>query len=388
MKNDGVKCFKAAAAKKREALEKQFYGAIYHLMVLSQIFLCAPTAVHRPKVIEKKAEKLLYYLHLIWSVSLYVGLVACIYDEYTSSNTDLPTIQKPLYFSEYMVYLIHLLEILLRIHWGREKFWVFYRFLLDFNLKLMEMKLRPKYNRLRRFIHLHLLLNVVHFTCTLIVGYYYSTGIWWNFFRTSTVYILPNVVIQISLVHYYALLYVIAECLQRLNGLLDQLLLSHKILNSSTFRIQVHLMRSLYGRVEQFTRDVNDVFSYSIILVYFGSFINITLNIFLLYKFLSDWQNSAWAWIFYSAIWTCMHIGKMFLILYYNEKIQRKVRHFILQLMSDTRSNVICGLAALNLNFVTSLLMAISTLFIFVVQYDITFDALHKVYNSTKTNSN
>uniref|UniRef100_A0A454A0Q0 Gustatory receptor n=1 Tax=Stomoxys calcitrans TaxID=35570 RepID=A0A454A0Q0_STOCA len=60
-----------------------------------------------------------------------------------------------------------------------------------------------------------------------------------------------------------------------------------------------------------------------------------------------------------------------------NKPLEPALRHFMLQLMSETRSNVICGMAALNLNFVTSLLVAISTLFIFLVQYDITFDALN-----------
>uniref|UniRef100_A0A1I8PCU7 Gustatory receptor n=1 Tax=Stomoxys calcitrans TaxID=35570 RepID=A0A1I8PCU7_STOCA len=323
MKND-AKGLQAANHKRHEALEVELYGATFQLMVLSQIFLCAPTGVHKPKQSENRAHRLWYYLHLAWSVLLYLGLVGCIYDEYTSSNTDLPTVQKPLYFSEYLFYLIHLLEILLRIHLGRNKFWTFYDFLLSFDGKLMDLQLTINYNSLRRFIRFQLLLNVGHFTSTLIVGYFYSTGIWWNFFRTSTVYILPNVIIQISLIHYYALLFVIAECFEHLYGLLDKLLLRSKILDISTFRGQLHRLRSLYAELEQFTRDVNDAFSYSIVLVYVPSFINITLNLFLLYKFFSDWNNSAWAWIFYSAIWTSMHIGKMFLILYYNEDVQNK----------------------------------------------------------------
>ncbi|XP_037818281.1 putative gustatory receptor 59f [Lucilia sericata] len=70
-----------------------------------------------------------------------------------------------------------------------------------------------------------------------------------------------------------------------------------------------------------------------------------------------------------------------------HRSVEPTLRLFILQLMSDTRSNFICGLAALNMNFITSLLVAISTLFIFLVQYDITYEALTKTHNSGRPNN-
>ncbi|XP_073847066.1 gustatory receptor 59f [Musca autumnalis] len=393
---------------KRQHLEKQLYKTTKGLLKISQIFLCAPMAVDKPKKpTETTKDRLLYYAHFLWCAGLYLGLVVCVYDEYTSSNIELPTVQKPLYFSEYLVYLMHLMEILLTIFLGRETFWKFYNFIIDFDRILWQHNIHVDYRGLQWFIRMHLMLIATHLISTLIVGYFYSFGIWLNFLRTSTVYLIPNIIIHISLVQYYTLLYLTA---QRSDWLYD--LLTALLENSHTskraildFRLELHFIRSLYAKLEQFTRDINNAFSHSIILVYVGSFINISINIFLIYKYLSNWENSNLAWTAYSVVWTCMHIGKMTLILYYNENVQGKktkatfllsttryesmaleptFRHFILQLMSDTRSNVICGLAALNLNFITSLLVAISTLFIFLVQYDITYEALTKTHNSAK----
>ncbi|XP_061388488.1 putative gustatory receptor 59f [Musca vetustissima] len=393
---------------KRQYLEKQLYRTMEYLMVISQFFICAPVGVEKPrKLIETNKDRFLYYLHFLWCAGMYCGLVVCVYDEYTSSNIELPTIQKPLYFSEYLVYLIHLMEILLRIFRRRDVYWKFNNFMLDFDRILWRHKIHVSYVKgLQGFIRMHLLLIATHLMTTLIVGYFYSFGIWLNFLRTSTVYLIPNIIIHISLVQYYALLYLTAERSDWLYYLLNQLLQkSHNSKNHLDFRRDLHFIRSLYAKLEEFTRDVNDYFCYSIILVYVGSFINISINIFLLYKYLSNWENSNLAWTLYSVVWTCMHIGKMSLILYYNEEIQSRktkasyllstyqygnaaleptFRHFILQLMSDTRSNVICGMLALNLNFVTSLLISISTLFIFLVQYDITYEALTKTFNSAK----
>ncbi|XP_059225845.1 putative gustatory receptor 59f [Stomoxys calcitrans] len=393
----------------RRQFEIRLYNTTHKLLTISQIFLSAPTAVQKPKIRAGLKDKILYAIHLVWSVCIYIGLAACIYDESTSSNADLPTVQKPLYFSEYLVYLIHILEIVCRTYRGREKFWIFFALIIDFDCGLFDLQTPISYRSLSCFLRTHLLLIVLHLLSTFIVGFFYSDGIWLSFFRTSIVYLLPNVIIHISLIHYYGLLFVIAERSEKLYALLRQLLADSKQLQlqqSSIFRIRLHLLRSLYAKLEQLTRDVNDAFSYSIVLVYVGSFINISINIFLLYKYFSAWNTAGLAWTGYSAVWTCMHIAKMSLILYYNEDIQNKktqalhllstfryedmaleppVRHFMLQLMSDTRSNVICGMAALNLNFITSILVATSTLFIFLVQYDITFEALAKAQNSGKS---
>ncbi|XP_018784729.1 PREDICTED: putative gustatory receptor 59f [Bactrocera latifrons] len=98
-----------------------------------------------------------------------------------------------------------------------------------------------------------------------------------------------------------------------------------------------------------------------------------------------------------------MHIAKMFLILYYNQSIQNQnsntilimneiggqntemedtVTHFVLQLTINTRTNVVCGVAELNLKFITTLITAMSTVFIFLLQYDITYEALKLTHNS------
>uniref|UniRef100_A0A1I8MDH1 Gustatory receptor n=1 Tax=Musca domestica TaxID=7370 RepID=A0A1I8MDH1_MUSDO len=392
--------------RKHQYLKKQLYGTTKMLLRISQIFLCAPMGVQKPKSQETTKERLIYYIHFLWCTGLYLGLVVCVYDEYTSSNIELPTVQKPLYFSEYLVYLMHLFVILLSIFGGRETFWKFYEFILDLDRLLWQRGIPVNYKGLQWFIRQHFLLITAHLVATVIVGYFYSFGVWLNFVRTSTVYVIPNIIIHISLVQYYTLLYLTAERSDWSYDLLQQLLGNPSSTKSfQELRLELHFIRSLYAKLEQFTRDVNDAFSYSIILVYVGSFINISINIFLLFKYLGNWETSNLAWTAYSVVWTCMHIGKMSLILYYNENIQSKktrathllstyryenmalepaFRHFILQLMSDTRSNVICGLAALNLNFVTSLLVAISTLFIFLVQYDITYEALTKTFNSAR----
>ncbi|XP_023302910.2 putative gustatory receptor 59f [Lucilia cuprina] len=364
--------------------------------------------VHKPRSDIKQRDLILYRLHVIWCLSIYSILAFCVYDEYTLSNIELPTVQKPLYFSEYLVYLIHLLELIRVINFRRETYWKFQIFVVDFDRILYDMKMSLNYRDLQAFLNWHMTLIILHLVSTIIIGYYYNEGKIINFLRTNTVYILPNVIIHISLLQYYALLFMVYKRGEKLLEYLEKLLNTSSYKDMWNFRHQLHLLRNLFAKLDEFTKVINDHFSISILLVYFGSFVNLSVNVFLLYKYLNAWDNSNPAWTIYSLAWTFMHIGKMFLILYYNQNVQNvkskatvllssmkfehrsvesTLRLFILQLMSDTRSNFVCGLAALNMNFITSLLVAISTLFIFLVQYDITFEALTRTHNSGKPNN-
>lgn len=314
---------------KREELEESFYKTTKLLFIISQIFLSAPMGVHKPLWKRQQKDKFLYYLHVIWCLGLYCGLAVCVYDEYTLSNIDLPTAQKPLYFSEYLVYLLHLFELIRWINIGGGiKFWRFQQFVIDFDRDLLHFNLKTNYNDLKRFINWHLALIIFHFACTLIIGYFYSHRKLIGFLRTNTVYVLPNVIIHLSLVQYYALLYMIYKRSLTLYTLVDQKLNNSSMFDAWNLRLQLHFIRSLYAKLEEFTESVNNSFSISLLLVYFGSSINLSVNIFLIYKYLKAWTTSDWAWIAYSVDWSCMHIVKMFLILYYNQNIQNMVKSF------------------------------------------------------------
>ena len=313
---------------KRQELEESFYKTSKLFLITSEIFLTAPMGLHKPLWQRQPKDKILHYLHVLWCLGIYFALAACVYDEYTESNIDLPTTQKPLYFSEYLVYLIHLFELIRLINVrGGVIFWKFQSFIIDFDRDLLNFNMKCDYNELKGFLRQHMGLIVLHIICTIIIGYFYSNGILISFARTNTVYVLPNIIINISLIQYYALLYMIYKRSEKLCCLVDQHLNNRCSLDTWNCRLQLHYIRSLYARLEEFTQMVNNQFSISILLVYFGSTINLSVNIFLIYKYLKAWDTSDLAWIAYSLDWTFMHVGKMFLILYYNQKIQNMMNN-------------------------------------------------------------
>ncbi|EDW01457.1 GH21447 [Drosophila grimshawi] len=109
-------------------------------------------------------------------------------------------------------------------------------------------------------------------------------------------------------------------------------------------------------------------------------------------------------WFSYTSLWLLLQIGKMFYILYFNHNVQQEhtsclallmkvrtdsdelletIHHFILQLQTNVRAHVACGLFEMDYKLIPALLMTTASLFIFLLQYDITFKALHSAANGT-----
>ncbi|XP_017475506.1 PREDICTED: putative gustatory receptor 59f [Rhagoletis zephyria] len=306
-------------------LETRLYRSVHVLLILSELFVCLPYGAHRrlPTTTSSCSDKILMLLHITWSIGIYVSLVFTIYGEYTQSDKDLPTVQKPLFFCEYLVYLVHLFQILLSTYWARQKCRRFLHTIAEFDYKLISFGRPPEYQQLNRFIRAHLYLILLYVVATAVVDYFYTAGIMTHFIRSLAVYLLPNLVLCFSLVQYYTLLYAIAQRIIWLNEILHAEL-SLKT-SARVLREKLQDIRLSYSTLQIFTKEVNNSFALSLVLVYIGSFTNLSVNLFLLYKYLDDASNSTFSWIMYSLVWTSMHIGKMFCILYFNYGVQSQV---------------------------------------------------------------
>ncbi|CAD7014246.1 unnamed protein product [Ceratitis capitata] len=217
---------------------------------------------------------------------------------------------------------------------ARDKCRRFLRTIAEFDLALMSFGKKPKYQRLKSFIGAHLFLIFIFLITTAVVDYFYRDCVVASSIRSLTVYLLPNLILCVSLVQYYTLLYAIAQRSIRLNEIL------HEEISRQKCSRTLQRIRLLYSALQVFTKDVNSAFAPSMVL-----------------------KNST--------ILIINEIGRT-----QNKEVEETVTHFVLQLTINTRTNVVCGVAELNLSFITTLLMAMSTVFIFLLQYDITYEAL------------
>uniref|UniRef100_A0A1A9X4F3 Gustatory receptor n=1 Tax=Glossina brevipalpis TaxID=37001 RepID=A0A1A9X4F3_9MUSC len=217
------------------------------------------------------------------------------------------------------------------------------------------------------------------------------------FFLINTSYTLPNVILQTSLIQYYALIYVINKRMQLLYQLTEQTLKQSVEENIFDVQQRLRFLRGLYADMEEFTKHSNDAFAIPILLFFMASLKSLSFYIFNIYKYLGIWTELALYIVLYAVVEICWQFSRVFLILHFNqgirnqkklaatlftsfrcltERLEPTITRFIMQLSADPRNYIICGIIPLNMNVLMTMFFPVSALFIFLVQYDITYEAL------------
>ncbi|XP_055916102.1 putative gustatory receptor 59f [Eupeodes corollae] len=371
-------------------LESKLYKAIRLYLLISKVFCVTPIDIGEDFLLNWNSWKILF--HILWYIAVYITIATSVYVEYSFFNISLPNIQKPLFLSEYLVYLIHVLLIMAVGYKKHSSIPRIIESIVSIDQKLMKFGIKPNYNRLRKFSLIHLLLLAIYAAISVILNYYYGRRETIGVLRSLTVYALPNLIIGFSIMQYYQLMYAIYLRCQSLVEAMEDF---HSKYNLFPFKIIIRSFSILYSTLEILTKEVNSVLSYTVLLIYCGSYLNISINIFLIYQNSNQKNEINIVLLMYSIAWVAMHAGKMFLILYMqkitlilgnvqpeNVQMELMIRRFLLQLMVNTRSHVVCNIMDLNLSFVTSLLVNTSVLVIFLIQYDVTFEALTNTHSS------
>ncbi|XP_032591563.1 putative gustatory receptor 59f [Drosophila grimshawi] len=253
---------------------------------------------------------------------------------------------------------------------------------------------------IRRFVCYQLMFVLIFTGCSVPITFLSSNGSFLRFLTNTSSYVLPNILSGISFVLYYTLLQGIYL---RLHCLVESLEVEVKR-GPLIRRAAIQQLRWQHIRLLHFTKVVNQTFEVSVLLIYVSSLINFNTNLFLIYKTIENPDGATGIWFSYTSLWLLLQIGKMFYILYFNHNVQQEhtsclallmkvrtdsdelletIHHFILQLQTNVRAHVACGLFEMDYKLIPALLMTTASLFIFLLQYDITFKALHSAANGT-----
>ncbi|XP_034479929.1 putative gustatory receptor 59f [Drosophila innubila] len=332
-----------------------------------------------------------------WLIALYAWLCSAAYWELMHSSIKLNELEHKFYCIEALTYLIHVPCIMiLSMRWKHGIAAVIDR-IAQFDLTSGYM---VKSGSISRNISYHLLAILIFTVCYIPIDFCYCQyQVWKTFFDLST-YLLPNILSGISFIPYFILLQGICR---RLHCLTESLKVE---LRRGLFmqRSVIQQLRLQHLNLLHFTKAVNQTFGVSVLCVIVSSFFNVNTNLFLAYKNMESPNVEDWAWWMDILLWLLIHLYRMYIILYFNHGVQQEqvnclnllikvqtdsealiesVNHFTLQLQANVRAYVACGLIVLDYKFITTLLMAITNVFIFLLQYEITYQALSTA-NETK----
>uniref|UniRef100_A0A6P4FQI7 Gustatory receptor n=1 Tax=Drosophila rhopaloa TaxID=1041015 RepID=A0A6P4FQI7_DRORH len=340
-------------------------------------------------------------LHLCWMIFAYGCFSLVCYWEYVLVTLQRVSLDRYLNAIESGIYVIHIFIIMLLTWQGRKSM---PKVLKDIVESDMERVYPIDSKRTKKFIRLQLLLVSI-FTC-LAFGFdiWSKSGVFLRSILSINNYVMPNIISSLSFIQYYLLLQGIAWRQRKVTENLEW-----ELLQSLNPRIaEVQRFRLQHTNLTKFTKLVNRTFQYSIVLLFVGCFLNFNLVLFFLYQGVENPDLADLAKWLYMIIYLSMHLGKVFSILYFNHNIQNEqskclsllngvsctgsdlqetINHFILQMRTNVRQHVVGGVIVLDLKFITALLVASADFFIFLLQYDVTYEALSKSSqgNTTKT---
>ncbi|XP_016946459.1 putative gustatory receptor 59f [Drosophila biarmipes] len=366
---------------------RQLHDTLHWLLLISVLANTAPITI-----LPGCPNRFYRLVHLLWMIVWYGNFALASYFEFVLVTIHRVSLNRYLNSIESAVYVIHIFVILLLTWQWR-----------NCVPKVIEAIVRSDLERgytldgrkTKRFIKLQLFLVGI-FTCLAVV-----LDIWGqNFLIHKSLlsinsYVLPNIISSLSFVQYYLLLQGIAWRQRRVTESLERELFH--VLRPRKAEIQ--RFRLHHADLTNFTRLVNRTFQYSIVLLFVGCFLNFNLVLFLVYQGIENPTMTSHAKWLQMLLWLAMHIGKVSSVLYFNQKIQHEqskcltllsgvscsgndlqetVNHFVLQMRTNIRQHVVGGVIVLELKFLTALLVASADFFIFLLQYDITYEALSK----------
>ncbi|XP_055846690.1 putative gustatory receptor 59f [Episyrphus balteatus] len=305
------------------SLEKKLYNAIKPLLIVSQFFCVAPIGDNRLQPLKWISPKVI--LHISWCTLVCVYILTSIYFEYLQKKIPLRTVQKPLFFSEYFVFVCHITFLVPACYFKHKLCAQYIRTTVSIDCSLAAFGKIPKFGILKRFTFIHLTLWMVYIVSVMAIIAFWDEMTIIESFDNLIVYLIPNFIIGISMIQYYILLFIIYLRWKFLYKAIQEFKQKYETDNRlAKLRISqeiLDLLRGIYCNLEIFTKEVNSTFSISILIIYFGSFINLSLNIFFVYKCIDDENVMAITFFLYSFIWAVMHMGKMFCVLYFNHLI-------------------------------------------------------------------
>nr|XP_036668942.1 putative gustatory receptor 59f [Drosophila suzukii] len=366
---------------------KLLHNALHWLLLISVLANTAPITI-----LPGSPNRFYRLIHLLWMIIWYGNFAMASYVEFVLVTINRVSLDRYLNSIESGVYVIHIFVIMLLT-------WQWRNSVPKVIQGIVRSDLERGYDidcqRTKRFIKLQLFLLGI-FTCLAVI-----LDVWSKKFviprslLSINSYVLPNIISSLSFIQYYLLLQGIAWRQRKVTENLEREIFH--LLNPRKAEIQ--RFRLHHAELTNFTRLVNRTFQYSIVLLFVGCFLNFNLVLFLVYQGIENPTiTDLGKWI-YMLLWLAMHLGKVCSILHFNQKIKNEqskcltllsgvscsgndlqdtINHFILQMRTNIRQHVVGGVIDLNLKYLTALLVASADFFIFLLQYDVTYEALAK----------
>lgn len=336
---------------------QKFHQSIVLFMRVCQLFCAAPLNlkfISSPlDHVTTRRERCYRYSHAIWCVTVLLCILTSTYFQYLEfDSNELAFLTRILYFGEYISGMVNSAIIIGGCHYQRGRYGNYFHRLVAIDWKIHVAGGKMCYATARLYLRRMLGGYLFFFTVVIITDFMYNRMQARSFFRSSTVYSIPNVISVLALTQYFFLLVClrlryrqIIEILtwlpqdQRrqlnqtpMNGKMNLgMAIMHANRVSRVFDVvpppdvTMESMRQVCLDLTDLYSEVNGSFGVLIITTVVSTFLILSIQFYALYTFMENLQReNTWLTI-YTVLWIILHGGKSFLILYYNNVVNKEV---------------------------------------------------------------
>lgn len=196
--------------------EKKLNDAIKPFLRICQCFCAAPLNIKLIPTpldhVTTRKKKLLNCTHSAWCLIMLACILTSTYFQYSEFDSNVLTfLTRILYFGEYISGMLNSTIIILGCHYQRSSYREYFRRLLDVDWKLHKTGGKVSYVPTQRFLRKVMICYLVFFSCVIATDFMYNKMDGKSFFRSSTVYSIPNIISVLALTEYIGLLYCLKE---------------------------------------------------------------------------------------------------------------------------------------------------------------------------------
>lgn len=357
--------------KYRLSLERNLSSTLKWLILISQIFGAAPGNLSvRPGLLgnseksvpsSKRKTRLIVWIYHIWSIFIVVSIVASMYSrDSTISDTKL-SVAKLLDLIEYLFNAGNVVIIMVGCNYQRNWYSQYCNEIIEIDIKLQRSGGKSYPCTLKRYLRNLSIVTLIFFAVAVIIECTFRHFIFFDYLRGIAAYVLPNIIVTVSVLQYYSVLIVVRERFGQIIFILQRMLNEH---TSQALRLNYHLkgsvlavisldnlskfpfakgeknnsfcnvpveeilnsLREIFYDLNVINMNINQSFGILVLALTTSTFIIVCAQFYNFYKFATDGpENMNVLFSIYSALWVILHSTRVFGILYLNSKVEDEV---------------------------------------------------------------
>lgn len=396
-------------------IEKEFKGSLRSFLLVCQIFCAAP--INRAQsYASKNRAKILTRAHFAYGIIIFTVFLFALYSKIKSAAHSEGLMRSILFLFEVATGMLELLLVVISCQYQKKQYSIFLKRLISIDLNLQKCGIQPNFDLLRKYLNRSMVVYAIFFTLTAIVSFNIKK---WNFEEFAiyyTTFIVPNIVSTLALTQYSTVLFCIRDKLRSINAVLRLLVTSSNfdddcqvvmsVLSISIGKLEtekvLNILRRQHAEISRLMEQLNECFGVLIVLVIISAYINLSIEFFLLYKFIMDFDGTyVWDMLF-SLLWLVLQAAKVLLVLHpisdvceerklsgnllFEINFQRRDSNVALELktFSDqilhTPAPTACRIIYLDFKIAGTMVGVITTYMIILIQFDGSKNNLFKPY--------